>query len=274
MALQSKEIDFLNEKARLLRRHVILMLGKAGSGHPGGSLSAADIVTALYFKVMRYKSDDPDWPERDRFILSKGHACPILYAALGEAGFFSHDEFETLRRFGSILQGHPSKRHTPGVEISSGSLGQGLSVGLGVALAGKIDSKDYRVYVLIGDGEINEGQIWEAAMASAHYKADNLCAFLDHNRLQIDGWTDDIMCSAPLMEKWQAFGWNVICIDGHDFNQIIDACNKAAQTKGKPTVVIASTVKGKGVSYMENQVEWHGKAPSEDLVEQALEELS
>ena len=274
MALERKEIEYLNERARHLRRHVILMLGKAGSGHPGGSLSAADIVTALYFKVMRYKSDDPDWPDRDRFILSKGHACPILYAALGEAGFFSHDHFETLRKFGSILQGHPSKRHTPGVEIASGSLGQGLSVGLGAALGGKIDRKDYRVYVLLGDGEINEGQVWEAAMASAHYKADNLCAFLDHNRLQIDGPTDEIMCSVPLMEKWEAFGWNVIRIDGHDFNQIIDASRKAKGTKGKPTVVVASTIKGKGVSYMENQVDWHGKAPSEDLVEQALKDLS
>ena len=273
MAISEKGVEFLKDKARILRRHVITMLGKAGSGHPGGSLSAADIVSALFFKIMRYKSEEANWPDRDRFILSKGHACPILYAALGEAGYFSKEHFDTLRKFGSILQGHPSKKHTPGVEISSGSLGQGLSVALGIALAGKIDKKDYRVYALLGDGEIDEGQVWEAAMAGAHYKADNLCAILDHNGLQIDGPTDEIMCSRPLMEKWNSFGWNVICIDGHDFGQIIDGFEKAARTKGKPTVIIARTIKGKGVSYMENEVDWHGKAPSGELVEQALKDL-
>jgi len=273
MGISDKEIENLKDKAKVLRRHVVTMLGKAGSGHPGGSLSAADIVTALFFRIMKHRSEEPKWPERDRFVLSKGHACPVMYAALGEAGYFGKQHFETLRKFGSILQGHPSNKYTPGVEISSGSLGQGLSVALGMALAGKIDKKNYRVYALLGDGEIEEGQVWEAAMAAAHYKADNLCAILDYNGLQIDGPTDEIMCSVPLTDKWKAFGWNVICIDGHDFEQIIDACDKAAKTKGKPTVIIARTVKGKGVSYMENEVDWHGKVPSEELVEQALKDL-
>ena len=259
--------------ANAIRRQSMAAIYTAGSGHPGGSLSCADLLAYLWNTELQWQPTNPEENERDRFVLSKGHACPILYAALGEAGYFSKDHFDTLRKFGSILQGHPSKKHTPGVEISSGSLGQGLSVALGIALAGKIDKKDYRVYALLGDGEIDEGQVWEAAMAGAHYKADNLCAILDHNGLQIDGPTDEIMCSRPLMEKWNSFGWNVICIDGHDFGQIIDGFEKAARTKGKPTVIIARTIKGKGVSYMENEVDWHGKAPSGELVEQALKDL-
>jgi transketolase len=263
----------LEDKAKKIRRSIIRMLGEAGSGHPGGSLSAADIVTALYFYVLRIRPEEPSWPERDRFILSKGHAAPVLYAALAERGFFPKEELLTLRKLGSRLQGHPDMTKLPGVEMSTGSLGQGLSVANGMALAGKLDGKGYRVYVLLGDGEVQEGMVWEAAMAASHYRLDNLTAILDHNKLQIDGPTSQVMSPEPLAAKWRAFGWHVLEISGHDLGQVLDALEEAKKTKGKPTMIIANTVKGKGVSFMENQVDWHGVAPKPEQVARALEEL-
>ena len=248
------------------------MIGKAGSGHPGGSLSLP-IVTALFFKVLRHDPANPRWAERDRFILSKGHAAPILYAALAERGYFPVEELATLRILGSCLQGHCDMTATRGVEMSSGSLGQGLSFGIGIALAGRLDARDYRVYVLMGDGECDEGQVWEAAMASAHFKLDNLVAIVDHNELQIDGWNRDVMNLEPLAEKWKAFGWHAIEVNGHELSQLMAAFDEAKQVKGKPTVIIAHTIKGKGVSFMENNVDFHGKAPTLAEMEKALEEL-
>ncbi len=270
----NSEIKLLKSRAAKIRQDIISMLGGCGSGHPGGSLSAADIVTALYFKVMRIDPKNPQDPNRDRFVLSKGHAAPVLYAALAHKGFFPREELSTLRRLGSRLQGHPDMKKLPGVEMSTGSLGQGLSVAGGMALAGKLDKRDYRVYVFLGDGEIQEGQVWEAAMSSAHYKLDNLTAFLDHNRMQIDGPIAEVMSPEPVEEKWRAFGWDVQVIDGHDFKQILDALDKASKVKGKPQMIIAETIKGKGVSFMENKVGWHGVAPKPDEVEVALLELS
>lgn len=267
------KIAELKKRANLIRRHIITMTCAAGSGHPGGSLSGADIVTALYFSEMNLDPSRPDWPDRDRFILSKGHAAPLLYSALAERGFFPVEELMTLRKLGSRLQGHPDMRKLPGVEISTGSLGQGLSAANGMAIAAKLDKKDYRVYALLGDGEIQEGQIWEAAMAAAHYKLDNVAAFLDHNGFQIDGPVDEIMSPEPVADKWRAFGWHVIDIDGHDCKQILGALAEAKTVKGKPTMIIAKTVKGKGVSFMENQVGWHGVAPKPDEMEKALAEL-
>ena len=260
--------------AKRLRRHIVLMTGKAGSGHPGGSLSAAEIVTVLYFKLLRHNPKDPRWSDRDRFILSKGHAAPLLYAALAECGYFPVEELSTLRQLDSCLQGHTDCRVTPGVEMSSGSLGQGLSFAIGVALAGRLNLQKYRVYVLLGDGECNEGQVWEAAMAAAHFKVDNLVAIVDNNGLQIDGWNRDVMNLDPFNKKWQAFGWQVIEVGGHDIAQLIDAFNQANLVKGQPTVIIASTVKGKGVSFMENNPDFHGKAPTAAEVEIALKELA
>jgi transketolase len=248
------------------------MLGKAGSGHPGGSLSATDLITVLYFAVMRHDPKNPAWPERDRFHMSKGHCCPLWYAVLSEAGYFPQDKLWTLRRLGSILQGHPDRR-TPGVDVASGSLGQGLSVAVGMSLASKIDKKDYRVYVLLGDGEIQEGNIWEAAMAAAHYKCDNLCAILDYNGFQIDGRTEAIMNLEPLVAKWQAFGWHTIEIDGHNIKEIISAYQKAQDFKAKPGIIIAHTIKGKGVSFMENVVDFHGRAPTKEEADEAIKEL-
>ncbi len=249
------------------------MLAKAGSGHPGSSLSTVDLLVALFYNKLRHNPQQPSWPERDRFVLSKGHGCPALYAVLAEMGYFSVDKLDTLRQFGSILQGHPCMKTTPGIEISGGSLGQGLSVGLGMSLAAKLDKKDYRTYVMLGDGEIEEGQVWEAAMAASHYKADNLCAIIDQNGLQIDGFIHEIMSSLPIPDKWLGFGWHVIEINGHDYNAILSAYDEAEKVKGKPTVIVAKTIKGKGVSFMENQVDWHGKAPSKDEAERALAEL-
>jgi len=259
--------------ARRLRRHIITMTGRAGSGHPGGSLSAVEIVTALYFKVLRHKPQDPRWVDRDRFILSKGHAAPVLYATLAECGYFPVDELATLRQLDSRLQGHTDRVVTPGVEMSAGALGQGLSFAIGVALAGRLNSQDYRVYVLLGDGECDEGQIWEAAMAAAHYKLDNLVAIVDNNGQQIDGWNRDVMSLDPFNKKWQAFGWHVIEVDGHDLARLITAFDRAKLVKGKPTVIIAHTIKGKGVSFMENNPDFHGKAPDAEEVEIALKEL-
>ena len=269
----SLSLEELAATAKKLRRHVITMIGKAGSGHPGGSLSAAEIVTALYFKVLRHDPANPRWAERDRFILSKGHAAPILYAALAERGYFPGEELATLRTLGSCLQGHCDMTATRGVEMSSGSLGQGLSFGIGIALAGRLDARDYRVYVLLGDGECDEGQVWEAAMASAHFKLDNLVAIVDHNELQIDGWNRDVMNLEPLPEKWKAFGWYPIEVNGHDLSQLIAAFDEAKRVRGKPTAIIAHTIKGKGVSFMENNVDFHGKAPTPAEMEKALEEL-
>jgi transketolase len=263
----------LKAVAKRLRRHIINMTGKAGSGHPGGSLSSADIVTALYWKVMRHKPADPQWIDRDRFILSKGHAAPLLYAVLAECGYFPVAELTTLRQMDSRLQGHADRTATPGVEMSSGSLGQGLSFAIGVALAGRLNSQSYRVYALLGDGECDEGQVWEAAMAASHFKVDNLLAIVDNNGLQIDGWNCDVMNLEPLNKKWEAFGWHVIEVDGHDFTQLLNAFEQAKPIKGQPTVIIAHTVKGKGVSFMENNVDFHGKAPSPAEVEIALKEL-
>jgi len=259
--------------AKKLRRHIIMMTGKAGSGHPGGSLSSVEIVTALYFHVLRHNPGDPCWTDRDRFILSKGHAAPLLYAALAESGCFPVEELLTLRQLGSRLQGHTDRTLCPGVEMSAGGLGQGLSYSIGVALAGRLNSQDYRVYVLLGDGECDEGQVWEAAMAAAHFKLDNLLAIVDNNGQQIDGWNRDVMNLDPFNEKWRSFGWHVIEVDGHDLNQLLAAFEQARRIKKKPTVIIAHTIKGKGVSFMENNPAFHGKAPNAAEVQQALKEL-
>ncbi|MCO5386120.1 MULTISPECIES: transketolase [Desulfosporosinus] len=263
----------LKRVANVIRQDIISMLVTAKSGHPGGSLSAADIVATLFFNEMRINPKDPKWADRDRFVLSKGHAAPVLYSALAEKGYFSKEELKGLRQTGHMLQGHPDMKKTPGVDMSTGSLGQGLSAANGMALAGKLDGKDYRVYALLGDGEMAEGQVWEAAMASAHYKLDNVTAIIDYNGLQIDGKTDSVMCSAPLLEKWQAFCWHVIEVDGHDIDALLAAFAEAKTVKGKPTMIIAKTVKGKGVSFMEDQAGWHGNAPSVEQGEQALKEL-
>jgi len=268
--LSLKEMEAL---AKRLRRHIITMIGRVGSGHPGGSLSAVEIVTALYFRVLRHKPSDLQWPDRDRFIMSKGHAAPLLYAVLAESGYFPVDELTTLRQLDSRLQGHTDRTLTPGVEMSAGSLGQGLSFGIGVALAGRLNSQDYRVYVLLGDGECDEGQVWEAAMAAAHYKLDNLVAIVDNNGQQIDGWNRDVMSLDPFNQKWQAFGWHLIEVDGHNLSQLIDAFEQAKSVKGQPTLILAHTIKGKGVSFMENNPNFHGKAPNTSQLEIALKEL-
>lgn len=274
-----KEIVDLEQKAKSIRRLIIQMLAKAGSGHPGGSLSATDLLTCLYFgklpsgePIFRHDPKNPTWPDRDRFHMSKGHCCPLWYAILAECGYFPKEELWNLRKLGSILQGHPDRR-TPGVDVASGSLGQGLSVALGMSLAAKIDKKNYRVYVLLGDGEIQEGNIWEAAMASSHYRCDNLTAIVDYNRYQIDGRVDEIMNLEPLVEKWRAFGWYVIEIDGHNILQILEAYRIAREIKEKPQLILAHTVKGKGVSFMENVVDFHGRAPTKEEEIRALKEL-
>jgi len=269
-SLSTEEMEAMAKK---LRRHIITMTGKAGSGHPGGSLSSVEIVTALYFGLLRHKPKDPQWTDRDRFILSKGHAAPLLYAALAECGYLPIDELITLRQLDSRLQGHTDRTVTPGVEMSAGALGQGLSFAIGVALAGRLNSQKHRVYVLLGDGECDEGQVWEGAMAAAHFKVDNLVAIVDNNGLQIDGWNRDVMNLDPFNQKWQTFGWHVIEVDGHDLAQLTGAFNQAKLVKGQPTVIIAHTIKGKGVSFMENNVDFHGKAPTAAEVEIALKEL-
>ena len=251
---------------------IIKMLAKAGSGHPGGSLSAVEIVTTLYFSVMRHDPNNPEWEDRDRFHLSKGHACPVLYAVLAKTGYFDESHLWSLRRFGALLQGHADKR-TPGVELSTGSLGQGLSVALGMALGARVSKRGYRVYCLMGDGEIQEGNVWEAAMAAAHYDVGNLCAILDYNKFQIDGSVDEIMSIEPLEEKWEAFGWHTIVVDGHDISDLISAFEQAKEIKKKPTIIIAQTVKGKGVSFMEHVVDFHGRAPTPEEEKLALKEI-
>lgn len=256
-----------------LRMHIVNMLTTAGSGHPGGSLSAADLLTYLYFREMNVDSAREDDPNRDRFILSKGHAAPVLYGTLSMKGFFPMDELKKLRKMGSILQGHPDMKKVPGVDMSTGSLGQGISAAVGVALGGKIDKKSYRVYTLLGDGELQEGIVWEAAMAASHYKLDNLVAIVDNNGLQIDGPNDEVMKVNPLKEKWESFGWKVIEINGHCFKDMEKAFAVARESKGQPTAIIAKTSKGKGVSFMEDQVGWHGVVPTEAQRIQAIEEL-
>jgi transketolase len=273
MPQKPMSVKELEQMAVIIRCDIIDMICTAAAGHPGGSLSAADVVTALYFRVMRIDPQNPDWPDRDRFILSKGHACPVWYAALAERGYFDKSHLKTLRRMGSILQGHPDMRKTPGIDMTAGSLGHGLSAGLGMALSGKLQQKDYHVFVIIGDGESQEGSIWEASMAAPNFKLDNLTAILDYNHLQNDYSVDDIMPIHPAVDKWQAFGWHVIDIDGHDMAQVVAALEEAKSHKGKPTMIVANTVKGKGVSYMENVCEWHGRAPCQEEADQALEEL-
>jgi len=264
----------LEEKAKKLRQHIIEMTCAACSGHPGGSLSAADIITALYFNVMRHNPQDPGWKERDRFVLSKGHAVPVVYAALAESGYFSVSYLKTLRKLGSSLQGHADMLSLPGIEMSTGSLGQGLSAANGMALAARLDKLDYRVYCMIGDGECHEGQIWEAAMTSAHQKLDNLIVFIDNNKYQIDGKVEDIKNIEPLDKKWESFGFKVFKCNGHDIGSILETIEKAKKIKGKPSVIIADTVKGKGVSFMEQRpTDYHGKAPTLAEQEKAICEI-
>lgn len=268
-----KKILNLKKTANKIRKLIVKMLAKAGSGHPGGSLSSTDIMTCLFFEVMNLDPKNPKWPDRDRFHLSKGHCCPALYAVLAEKGYFDQKHLWNLRELGALLQGHPDRR-TPGIEVASGSLGQGLSVAAGMALAGKLDKKNYRVYCLTGDGELQEGNIWEAAMSASHFKLDNLCAIVDFNRFQIDGRTEDIMNLEPLVNKWESFGWHVIQCDGHNISELLDAFQKAGAIKLKPTVIIADTVKGKGVSFMEHVKDFHGRAPTDEEEKIALEELN
>ena len=256
-----------------IRTGIIKAVHNAGSGHPGGSLSAADLVTALYFKEMNIDPKNPKMEGRDKFILSKGHAATAQYAALAERGYFPKEDILQLRKLGSPFQGHPNMKKVPGIEMSTGSLGQGFSVAGGMAMANKLDQNPGRIYVLLGDGELQEGLVWEAAMSAAHYNLDNLTAIVDWNGLQIDGKNEDVMTVTPVDEKFRAFGWNVISIDGHDFAQIFDAFDQARACKGKPTVILAKTHKGKGVSFMEDQAGWHGKAPDEEQTRQAVEEL-
>ena len=270
---QARSVEEMREKAKRLRRHIIAMTAKAGSGHPGGSLSAVEIITALFFHMLRHDPRNPRWPDRDRFVLSKGHAAPLLYATLAETGYFPTAELLTLRQLDSRMQGHTDMTVTPGVEMSAGALGQGLSFAIGIALAGRLDRRDYRVYVLIGDGECDEGQVWEAAMAAAHFKVDNMVAIVDRNRQQIDGWTYEVMDTEPMDEKWRSFCWHTIEVDGHDLAQIIAALEEAKAIKGKPTAIIAHTTKGKGVSFMENNLDFHGTAPTPEETERALKEL-
>ncbi len=270
-----KKIDTikgLEKKSIDIRRDILTMLEKAGSGHTGGSLSIVEILVSLYYGRLNVNPKDPDNRDRDKFVLSKGHGCPALYAVLADQGFFPKDELWTLRKIGSRLQGHP-QHGLPGLEISSGSLGQGLSVAIGMALGDKMDGVDAKIYCLMGDGETNEGQVWEAAMTGAHYKLDNLCGIVDFNKLQIDGLCCEVMDMAEYCKKWEYFGWYTIEIDGHDFEQLNKAFDEAASVKGKPQIIIAHTVKGKGISFIENKVDWHGVAPKPDELEKALAEL-
>lgn len=271
--INAAAIENVTEKARLIRRDIIEMLGKSGSGHTGGSLSAADMIACLYFWEMNIDPENPQWADRDRFVLSKGHAAPVLYAALAEKGFFPVDELSRLRKLGSPLQGHPDMRKVPGVEASTGSLGQGISWAVGMALAAKMDNKNYRIYAMLGDGELEEGLVWEAAMAAGHYKLEQLVALVDYNGLQIDGPISEVMSPEPIADKFRAFNWEVLEINGHDYQAIMEALNSARQVKGKPTAIIARTVKGKGCTFMENRAEWHGTAPNQEQVEKALAEL-
>ena len=273
VAEKIRDIKALENVARDVRINILKMLTASGSGHTGGSLSAADIAAAIYFSKMNFNPANPSWKERDRFILSKGHAAPLLYAILAQAGYFSHDMLNTLRKINSPLQGHPCNESLPGVEISTGSLGQGLSIANGIALGLKLDKNPARVYCILGDGETQEGQVWEAAMTAAHYNLDNICAFIDNNGLQIDGPVEEVMRIAPIHDKWAAFGWHVLEVNGHKMEEILNALDKAESIKNKPTMIIAHTIKGKGVSFFEGRVEYHGIAPTQEELDKAIKEL-
>lgn len=270
----AQEISDLENKARKIRQDIIKMLVSAGSGHSAGPLGMADIFAALYFKIIKIDPQIPDWPERDRLVLSCGHYCPVLYASMAAVGFFPEEELMTLRKLGTRLQGHPHRESLPGVEITSGPLGSGLAEACGMAIAGKMDKKNWRVVCLMSDGEQDEGNTWEGVMFASKYKLDNLVALIDRNHIQIDGTTEEIMPIEPLLDKYKNFGWEVLEIDGHDFNQIYDAFKKSKTVKEKPTIIIAKTIPGKGVSFMENKFEWHGKAPTKEEGEKALGELT
>ena len=272
---RNRDIDeaTLSVIAREVRKDILKMTSAVNSGHPGGAMSATDIIVTLYYYKMRHNPEDPKWEKRDRFVLSKGHVCPALYSVLARTGYFPFEKLNEFRRIDGDLQGHPDMRKTPGIEISTGSLGHGIGAAVGMALALKLDKSDSRVYCMIGDGEAQEGSVWEATMAASHYNLDNLCVILDNNNLQIDGPVDEIMSIYPMMEKWRAFGWHVIEINGHDFGEIKAALDEADTVKYKPTMIVAKTVKGKGVSFMENRAEWHGKALPPDLLREALKEL-
>lgn len=271
------DIQHLKKITQEIRVDIIRMLTEAGSGHPGGSLSATEIVTGLFFHKMRHRPDDPFWADRDRFILSKGHCCPVLYAALAKTGYFPKEELLTLRKLGSRLQGHPYPgrpgERLPGVETATGSLGQGLSIAIGMALAGRLAKKTYRVYALLGDGECQAGQIWEAAMLAPKAGLDHLCVIVDRNKIQNDDFVENTLSLEPFRAKWEAFGWHVIEVNGHDISRVLEALEKAEAVKGKPTVIIADTIKGKGVSFMENNPDWHGKAPNREEGERAVQEI-
>ena len=272
MTLKSVDIEYLKENARQFRREILEMISEAGSGHPGGSLSELEILICLYYYKMNHKPDNPDWPLRDRFILSKGHACPGLYVVLANCGYFPKDELKTFRKLGSRLQGHVYTG-VPGVEHNTGSLGQGLSVANGIALGSRIRKVNFNTYCLLGDGEIQEGSIWEAAMTAGHHKLDTVCAILDYNGVQENGPVNEIKNEEPILDKWRDFGWHVAEIDGHNFQEIAEALDEFATVKGKPTFIKANTVKGKGVSFMEGQAKWHGKAPNREELQKALKEL-
>ncbi|MCW5962766.1 MAG: transketolase [Bryobacterales bacterium] len=272
--LTAETIHRLQEVARAIRRDIIEMVYRANSGHIGGSLGAADLLTCLYFHVMRHRPSQPDWADRDRFILSKGHCSPVLYATLARCGYFPAEDLQQFRRTGSHLQGHPYAPKTPGVDVSTGTLGLGISTGGGMALAAKLRGQHHRVFILCGDGEIQEGQAWEAAMFANKYKLDNIIGFVDRNYLQTDGYSEDIMPLDPLRPKWEAFGWRTLQIDGHDLRAIIGAIDEVPSHPGKPTMIILRTVKGKGVSFMENEAMWHGTPPNQDQYERAMQELA
>ena len=271
--MKTTDLSKLENKAKQIRQEIIKQVYNAGSGHPGGSLSIADIMAVLYFNELNIDEKNPQWEDRDRFVLSKGHCVAALYAALALRGFFSIEELEKFRKIDGLLQGHPDMTKVPGVDMSTGSLGQGISAAVGMAMAGKLDKKDYRVYTIVGDGEIEEGEVWEAAMSASKYKLDNLCVIVDNNNLQIDGTIEEVMNLKNIDEKFKSFGFEVITIDGNNIEEIMDAFTKAKNIKEKPTCILAKTIKGKGVAFMENKVEWHGKAPNEEEFKEALYEL-
>ena len=267
-----KDVERLEEQAVQLRRDIVEMIHAAKAGHPGGSLSAVDMITALYFHIMRIDPQNPRWEDRDRFVLSKGHACPALYAALARRGFFDPKHLTTLRQYHSILQGHPDMNKTPGIDISSGSLGNGLAIGVGMAMSGRLHHQDYMTYVMLGDGEVQEGMVWEAAMAAHHHDLGNLVAIVDCNGVQINGWVNEIMTVEPLADKWRAFGWNVVEVNGHNMKDLLTVLH-TAKTMRHPTVILMRTVKGRGVSFMEDDCKWHGNSPSDEELVQAILEI-
>ena len=270
---KTQNVEELQAIARTTRRQIVEMITAAKSGHPGGSLSAVEVLVTLFFDVLRHDPTNPHWPDRDRFILSKGHACPVLYSVMAQCGYTPVDQLNTLRKLGSIYQGHPDVRFIPALEASTGSLGEGLSLAIGMGLAARLEGRPSRTYVVLGDGEIQEGQIWEAAMFAPFHKLDNVVAIVDYNHIQLDGFVKDIMDVEPLVDKWKSFGWHTLSVDGHSIPALQAAFAEAAATKGKPTCVIANTVKGKGVSFMENNPKYHGVAPTQDELQRALQEI-